>query len=99
MKCLETRRRNGMKWRRYRAPDGHTFTTYELPSAVLLGVTTLARIAKRLEQWHRGQAAAARRAQAEAMLAEGVKPVAIAHELGLSPRTVERYRREARHGR
>ena len=35
MRCLETRRRNGMKWRRYRTEDGAIVTTYEVPVEVL----------------------------------------------------------------
>lgn len=35
MKCLETRRRNGMKWRRYRTEDGARWIIYEVPASVI----------------------------------------------------------------
>ena len=93
MKCLETRQRNGMKWRRYRTPDGRTLTTYELPATVLSGVTTMARLRARLEMFEKGEAMRARRQLVLQRIGEGVKPLAIADELGMSTREVQRVRR------
>lgn len=92
MKCLETRRRDGMKWRRYRTADDRIVTTYELPTEVLLGVTTMKRVHARLEAYKRGQARAERRAQAQALLRKGWKPVAVANEVGMTTRNVEMMR-------
>lgn len=93
MKCLETRQRNGLKWRRYRTEDGRTVTTFELPTSVLRGITTAARLNARLETWRRGEAQRTRRAAVLKRLAQGVKPAAVAHEFGLSDREVQRIRK------
>jgi len=93
MKCLETRKRNGMKWRRYRTDDGRIVTTLEVPESVLRGAAPADRLAARLAAWERGQAQRARRHAVLQRIAEGVKPLAIAHELGLSTREVQRIKR------
>ena len=92
MKCLETRKRDGMKWRRYRTPDGRIVTTYELPCAVLRGAAPSSRLKKRLSQWENGQRLEARRAKARELLDAGWKPVAVANEIGVTTRSVERMR-------
>ena len=35
MKCLETRNRKGIKWRRYRTETGERFTSMEIPEVVV----------------------------------------------------------------
>lgn len=92
MKCLETRRKDGMKWRRYRTTDGRIVTTYELPTQVLRGVTTMTRLRERLAKYESGQKSEARRARAKALLAAGWKAVAVANELGVQTRSIERLR-------
>ena len=92
MKCLETRKRDGMKWRRYRTDDGRTVTTYELPTAVLSRFSKK-QLAASLVAWERGEARRARRARAAALLAQGVKPTAIAHELGITDQAVRLLRK------
>ena len=94
MKCLETRTRNGMRWRRYLTEDGRRVTTYELPSTVLMGVTTMARIQGRLASWNKAEDQRTRRARILRQIADGVKPLAIADSEGVSTRHVERIRKK-----
>lgn len=94
MKCLETRSKNGLRWRRYRTDDGRIVTTYEMPTQVLLSVTTMKRVAARLEAFKRGQARAELRQKVRERLAAGWKPVAIANELPMSVRNIEKIRSE-----
>jgi len=94
MKCLETRQRNGMKWRRYRTADGRTITTYELPEAVLKGAAPAAKLKERLEMWQNGERLRARRHAVLARIEQGLKPLAIADELGLSTRQVQMLKRK-----
>jgi hypothetical protein len=91
MKCLETRRRDGMRWRRYRLPDGRTTTTYELPCSVVRGFGRQ-RIATGLEQFARAEKLRARGKQIDDLIRAGWKPAAVAHEVGVSE-TAVRYRR------
>lgn len=98
MKCLETRKRDGMKWRRYRTDDGRIITTYEVPTAVLSAFSKVA-LARQLERWQRGEQTRARLAKMRAMLAEGVKPTAIAHELGCTEERVRQVRKQMGLGR
>lgn len=95
MKCLETRTRNGMRWRRYLTEDGRRVTTYELPSTVLMGVTTMARIQGRLASWNKAEEQRARQVRIRRQIADGVKPLAIANSEGVSTRYVERIRKKA----
>jgi hypothetical protein len=93
MKCLETRRRkDGMKWRRYRTEDGRTITTVELPTAVL-SVVSRKQIAAQIEAWKRGETQRIRIARMRALIAQGVKPTAIAHELGVTEQAVRAQRK------
>lgn len=78
--CMETRKKNGMTWRRYREPDGRFVRTYELPESVLFGLATRAEIAKRLAQFERGEASRARIARIHALLDDGWKPSIIVDE-------------------
>lgn len=89
MKCLETRRRHGMKWRRYRTEDDVIVTTYEVPTAVL-GELGWQRLRGALERAERQLARARRTAHAQALLREGWKTVAVAHEVGLCDSQVRR---------
>lgn len=89
MKCLETRKRNGMTWRRYRTDDGRIVTTFELPTQVLRSVTTLDKIQSRIEGNLRAQESQARRKRIRALLADGWKPLAIASELAVGVRYVQ----------
>jgi hypothetical protein len=92
VKCLETRKRDGMKWRRYRTDDGRIVTTYELPVTVLRSVVAPPVLDARLAKFTRGEAIRTRQVAVQARLAEGVKPLAVADEFGLSVRQAERVR-------
>lgn len=94
MRVLETRDRDGMRWRRYRDEHGVTHTTLEAPEAVvrLLGPTKL-RLA--LERAERTAARRRRNAAAIALLESGWKPIAVAAKVGLCESQVRRLRQQA----
>jgi hypothetical protein len=93
MKCVETRTRNGMRWRRYLTDDGRRIVTYELPVTVLLGATTMGRIQTRLTSYQKAEEQRARRARILRNINAGVKPLAIADVEGISTRHVQRIRK------
>lgn len=93
MKCLETWTKDGVRHRRYRASDGHTFWTVEIPRVVFNGAMNMKSFDKRMASWNRAEQSRAKVATAEKRIAEGVKPLAIADELGLSTRYVQRLRK------
>lgn len=103
MKCLETRTRaDGIRSRRYELEDGRRITTFELPATVIKGVG-LKRVQEFMEIWQRGEQqrseSRARRQRIEEMLAEDIKPTAIAHEVGVTEERVRQIRKEMQHGR
>lgn len=89
MKCLETRKRDGMKWRRYRTEDGRIVTTFEMPTQV---VNLSIDLRRRLAMWESKQKRLALRAQARRLLADGWKTTAVAHHFGLSDSWVRQIR-------
>ena len=95
MKCLETRMRGGIKTRRYLTDDGRRFNTYELPASVLCGIG-LNRVRQELERWQRGEQTRARLVQIKQRIAEGVKPLAIADEFGITDTRVRQIRKAMR---
>lgn len=97
MKCLETRKRKGMKWRRYRTADGAIWTTYEVPASVLshLGNKTLQRA---LAAAGMRLAALNRVARIKAALVAEIKPAAIAHDEGVSEAYVRHIRLKIKTG-
>ena len=103
MKCLETRtRKDGIKSRRYELDDGRRMTTFELPASVIraLGIK---RVQEYYEIWQRGEkqraASNSRRQRIVEMLAQNIKPTAIAHEVGVTEQRVRQIRREIDHER
>ena len=64
-----------------------------MPEAVLFSITSRARLQASVAGWQRGQERNAIRRRGVALLAEGWKPVAVAHELKVTVHTVERWRR------
>lgn len=91
-KILETRKvREGLIRRRYLLDDGRRMTTYEVPAAVLSAFSYL-RLTKQLDAWQRGEAKRARGKLVEQRLREGVKPAAIAHEVGVTEARVRQVR-------
>lgn len=96
MKCLETRRRpDGLKVRRYRTDEGVTVRTIELPIEVFRTLVPASKLQVRLTQRMAELSRQTKKQRALTMIRSGVKPVAIANDLGLTVRTVERYRRSA----
>jgi DNA-binding NarL/FixJ family response regulator len=96
MKCLETRRRpDGLKVRRYRTDEGVTVRTIEIPIEVFRSIMNPDRLAARLTGRMAELARQTKKQRALAMLAAGVKPVAIANDLGVTEKTVYKYRRQA----
>lgn len=98
MKCLETRtRRDGVVRRRYVLADGRPLTTYEIPATVF---KTFSRkqMAEAIARFNRGEK---KRAESAALsnwivrlLRQGIKPAAIAHEVGVSEAYVRHLRKK-----
>jgi DNA-binding NarL/FixJ family response regulator len=94
MKCLETRRTpEGFKRRRYLRDDGGRFSTIEVPAELWEWMNGRGRSRNRLAEILREREREAVRQAARALLAEGWKPLAVAHQLNVSVRTVERWRK------
>lgn len=91
MKCLETRRRGGIKWRRYRTEEGAVIRTGEVPMEVLAELGA-AKLKEALARAARREQRLRRQARAENLLRQGWKPEAVAAELELSVSMVRRYR-------
>lgn len=96
-RVLETRTvARDVKRRRYERKDGSRFTTVEVPLTVLTGIG-MRRVQEAIQRYERGEAkratARARLARAESLLRDGVKPTAIAHELGVSDARVRQIRK------
>lgn len=99
MRCLETRTLpNGLRWRRYRRDDGTTFRTYEVPAEVWGSIARntpySGRVRDRMTEWTREQDRKKRKARALELIQQGWKPLAVAAELGLTERSIHRYRKE-----
>lgn len=93
-KCLETRVKDGLKWRRYRTDAGAVYTTYEIPTEVFHGIVPTGMFESRVESWYREQRRKEKRALVERLLREGWKPLAIASEVGCVERTVQKVRKQ-----
>lgn len=91
--CLETRIKDGLKWRRYRTPDGAVYTTYEIPTEVFHGIIPTGMYESRVQSWNRERQRKEKRAIVERLLREGWKPLAIASEVGVVERTVTKVRK------
>ena len=92
--CLETRIKDGLKWRRYRTPTGAVYTTYENPTEILHGIVPTGMYESRVQSWNREQQRKEKRALVERLLLEGWKPLAIASEVGVVERTVTKIRKQ-----
>ena len=97
IRVLETRSRaDGLRARRYLMPDGSRLVTWEIPAAVIKGVG-LQRVRDAMAAWLRGQknraSSSVRLHRIEELLGQGVKPTAIAHEVGVSDSYVCQVRR------
>ena len=92
MKCLETRATpEGFKRRRYQREDGLRVTTIEVPLSVWQSINSQGRGADRAAQWGRERNREAIRARAVALVRDGWKPLAVASEMGLAVRNVQRW--------
>ena len=103
MKCLETRMRaDGIRTRRYELEDGRRMTTFELPATVIKGIG-VKRVQEFMQIWQRGEKARSetksRRDRITEMLEQGIKPAAIAHEVGCTEQRVRQIRKEIDHER
>lgn len=103
MKCLETRTRaDGIRSRRYELDDGRRITMLELPATVIKGIG-MKRVQEFMEIWQRGEQqrtdSLARRQRIVEMLADNIKPTAIAHEVGVTETRVRQIRKEIEHER
>jgi len=90
-RCLETRQRRDLKWRRYRSPAGYTFETFEMPTEAIKRFGW-ARLREEIALAERRHLKLARQARALQLLAEGWKPAAVALETGYSEAHVYRLR-------
>lgn len=100
MKCLETRtRKDGVVRRRYLLADGRPLTTYEIPATVF---KTFSRkqMDEAIARFNRGEKKRAesfeRAGRIMNMLHQGIKPSAIAHEVGVSESYVRQLREKIR---
>ena len=85
--------------RRRECPAGHRFATKEVLAGALahIGSAAVARAAAAASRGHQRRALANdRKTTARKLLAEGWKPTAIAHELGISDARVCQIRKETR---
>jgi len=89
----------GIKRRRYQLADGRRITTYEVPYSILSHMGA-ARLREAAQKWQRGECARsqahARRQRIIALPADGWKPTAIAHEVGVTEQRVRQIRAEWR---
>lgn len=92
-KCIDSRMRNGMRWRKYRLDDDRIITTYEVPETVLRHLT-FSRVRIILEGFQRQEVKRARTAGIKKLIERGVKPLAIADYFKVSPEYVRVLRRK-----
>lgn len=93
MKVLETRTRDGLKTRRIELPDGRRTLTIELPATVVRALG-MGKVKAELAKWQRGEVIRARKARMVQLIREGVKPTAIADELGVTEQAVRERRKK-----
>ena len=92
---METRLRDGAKWRRYRTNDGLRVTTLEVPESVVGEIGAQA-LKTALERAERKFARRQRNQRALTLLQQGWKPAAVALELGLSESQVRKIRQKGK---
>jgi hypothetical protein len=92
VKCVDTRRKDGLTRRRYRDADGVIHRTVEVPLEVWASINGQGRLGDRMQQCLNRKARITLRCEVERRLADGWKPLAIAHELRVSLRTVQRWK-------
>jgi hypothetical protein len=95
MKVIDSREvEPGMRRRRYDTGI-QRFTTIELPVTVLKAIG-MGRVRDALKMWQRGEAqrAQARKLREDVAQRHGIKPTAVAHELGVTEARVRQIRKE-----
>ena len=87
---------DGTRIRKYRTAAGRTIRTIEVPLTVWRSSLNLQRFIDRMQSWHKGEKTRERQAVIKQRIAEGVKPLAIAHEVDIGVNEVHRIRRGVR---
>lgn len=96
MKVLEVRQRDdGIKRRTYQLENGRKVLTYEVPAQVLAELGR-AKLALALQRWRRIQERDARQDLIRERIREGIKPLAIADEFGVTEQRVRQIRKAMR---
>lgn len=85
---------DGTHRRRYVLDDGRLQETIELPLTVVLSLAGKQTLARKLETWKRGEEQRARTTAMRKMIAQGVKPLAVAHSLGVCEQSVRKQRKK-----
>jgi hypothetical protein len=93
MKCIDSRPKGLMRHRVYRTEAGARWKTVEVPANVI-GVLGLRKLAEELERAARKLDRLERNATALALLRQGIKPLAVGHEVGLCEAQVRRLRQK-----
>ena len=95
-RCIETRTRHGIKYRRYEH-QGKRYTTVEVPVSVVKSIGTK-RVNDAYAVWQRGQENREKSEQLRNAIIERLpgKPTAIAHELGCSETYVRMVRQQVK---
>ncbi len=98
-RCLETRRKGALVFRRYRKANGRDIRTVEIPFTAYRSLQRA--IDTRVEAWERGEAARDRLAQVLALAAQGNKQDYIAEVVGTSQQYVAKAikNQRQRHGK
>ena len=93
MKCLETRATpDALKRRRYRLDDGRSLHTMELPTSVIRAIGAR-KVRECMAVWRRGEKQRERAQRLRDLVAQGIKPTAIAHILGVTEQRVRQVRK------
>lgn len=93
---LETRKTpEGMTRRRYEREGLPRLTTYEVPGSVLKDIG-MKRVKEAMATWHRGEQMRRRAERTHMLISEGIKPLAIAHDLNVTEDNILRIRRRIR---
>lgn len=94
MRCIETRvRKDGIRRRIYLTDDGRRIRTYEVPPQVLSEMGK-GKLAEALRKAAVVEERAKRKVLIMERIREGVKPLAIAHEFGVTDARVRQIRQE-----
>lgn len=96
MKCIDSRPSPDGRRRKYRHPGGLITETIEVPLVVWRHVNTQGRGSNRIEAFRRTIERRRMKHCAVELVRAGWKPLAVAHEIGIPVRTVQRWAKEGR---